>query len=270
MRIQGSGSLSERTLGLEGPPQHSRLLTPDDGFLGQVDAGARYIGAMRYLVPILSLVTMVACNNFVDKGSDAGGSTTDDAGANVPDASPDVCDGTACDPNATCESDGNGAASICKCNEGYEGSGTTCTDIDECNRGIEVCDVSATCVNTVGSFSCACTHGLLDEDGDGSSCVRPPNSGVCLLRANNAPNMNSPPIGSDYVFHFVPGVNDITGLRAMCTAGAPDLLKTIETEFCALGVGDVQRSAATVAVDGSVDTLGCADFPNGCLNTTCP
>ncbi len=219
---------------------------------------------MRYLVHFVTLVTMVACNNFVDTSSDA---TIVDAGGNDPDATPVTCQNPTCDPNATC--DDTGAAPICKCNQGYEGSGSTCIDIDECSAGSANCDDFATCVNAVGSFSCTCTHGLADANGDGSSCVRPLNSGVCILRANSDANMNAPPIGTDYVFYFIPGVNDMTQLRAMCTAGAPDLLKEIETEYCALGIGNTQRSTATVATDGSVASVGCADFPAGCLDTNC-
>ena len=40
-------------------------------------------------------------------------------------------------------------------------------DIDECIVGLNNCDDSATCINTIGSFTCMCNIGF---DGDGVSC----------------------------------------------------------------------------------------------------
>ena len=41
------------------------------------------------------------------------------------------------------------------------------TDVDECVLGLDVCDGDATCVDTVGSYTCSCDEGYT---GDGLSC----------------------------------------------------------------------------------------------------
>lgn len=45
----------------------------------------------------------------------------------------------------------------------------TFTEIDECAVGLHLCDVNAACVNTRGSYECACEAGY---NGDGFSCTR--------------------------------------------------------------------------------------------------
>ncbi len=40
-------------------------------------------------------------------------------------------------------------------------------DIDECTEGTDNCNVNAECMNTVGSFTCACIEGF---SGDGVDC----------------------------------------------------------------------------------------------------
>jgi hypothetical protein len=47
------------------------------------------------------------------------------------------------------------------CPVGYEGSGRTgCVDVDECSRQMFHCDSNAVCVNTMGSYRCACKPGV--------------------------------------------------------------------------------------------------------------
>ena len=41
------------------------------------------------------------------------------------------------------------------------------TDIDECVSGVHDCHRSASCTNTVGSYTCTCNHPL---SGDGKTC----------------------------------------------------------------------------------------------------
>ena len=44
----------------------------------------------------------------------------------------------------------------------------TLADIDECVQNIDNCGENADCINTVGSFACACEAGY---SGDGINCV---------------------------------------------------------------------------------------------------
>ena len=41
-------------------------------------------------------------------------------------------------------------------------------DIDECSTSSLSCDVNAVCINTVGSYACACEAGY---SGDGNTCT---------------------------------------------------------------------------------------------------
>lgn len=43
-----------------------------------------------------------------------------------------------------------------------------CVDINECTTGTHRCDVSALCINEVGSFTCECRQGY---SGDGYTCI---------------------------------------------------------------------------------------------------
>ena len=72
----------------------------------------------------------------------------------------------------------------CQCKSGFEGDGKSCEgkldcfcgsninfhlDINECARGTHDCNVdTATCDNTLGSFTCTCNSPLL---GDGKLCT---------------------------------------------------------------------------------------------------
>ena len=41
-------------------------------------------------------------------------------------------------------------------------------DFDECTEGPTTCDMNADCINTDGSYSCACEAGYM---GDGTTCT---------------------------------------------------------------------------------------------------
>ena len=43
-------------------------------------------------------------------------------------------------------------------------------DIDECTDNFHNCDVTATCTNTAGSFTCVCNTGY-SRSADGESCI---------------------------------------------------------------------------------------------------
>eukprot|EP00736_Rhodelphis_marinus_P002965 Rmarinus@m.29473 len=56
----------------------------------------------------------------------------------------------------------------CTCKQGYFGDGASlCEDEDECLLGVHTCDVTATCSNSDGSFSCSCGIGY---SGSGVYC----------------------------------------------------------------------------------------------------
>lgn len=54
------------------------------------------------------------------------------------------------------------------CGPGYRLTGSTCSDLNECNDGTHDCDANATCINSYGSFTCACKTGY---EGDGKTCT---------------------------------------------------------------------------------------------------
>lgn len=57
------------------------------------------------------------------------------------------------------------------CSNGYKLSndGRNCFDVDECRDNPRVCS-GGQCTNTIGSYVCVCTDGLLPGPG-GSSCL---------------------------------------------------------------------------------------------------
>ncbi|MBI5545352.1 MAG: SUMF1/EgtB/PvdO family nonheme iron enzyme [Deltaproteobacteria bacterium] len=91
-------------------------------------------------------------------------------GACVGDFSVATC-GTSCTP---CPTDPHGAATCdgtrcgMQCSDGWQIDGAACTDINECLTGNGGCHANATCSNTPGSRTCACSAGYT---GDGFSCT---------------------------------------------------------------------------------------------------
>ena len=45
---------------------------------------------------------------------------------------------------------------------------STTDNVDECAQSLHDCDTNATCINSVGSYSCQCNAGF---QGDGRSCI---------------------------------------------------------------------------------------------------
>ena len=69
----------------------------------------------------------------------------------------------------------------CECNTGYDGPGTYCSDIDECQS--DQCEDEQYCVNSPGSFDCACRRGYrAAEESANQMCY---NINECLLGLNN-------------------------------------------------------------------------------------
>merc|ERR1712136_723036 len=93
----------------------------------------------------------------------------------------DECDLEPCPAEAVCIN--NIGSYQCKCRDGYaliseggEGSGSgppslVCEDINECSDSASNnCHPTATCVNTVGNYTCNCPNGFLS---DGVACAEP-------------------------------------------------------------------------------------------------
>lgn len=47
--------------------------------------------------------------------------------------------------------------------------GRTCADVDECKENPRICN-GGKCTNTIGSYRCQCTNGLLEVP-QGTSCI---------------------------------------------------------------------------------------------------
>ena len=92
-----------------------------------------------------------------------------------------------CHENAQCIN--TEGSFTCFCNPGYTGDGVTCTskwqllfivfvylmncliqpvDVNECELGTHICNSSANCTDTDGSFNCTCREGF---EGDGFNCT---------------------------------------------------------------------------------------------------
>nr|XP_033814163.1 protein disulfide isomerase CRELD2 [Geotrypetes seraphini] len=65
---------------------------------------------------------------------------------------------------------GEGPDKCRNCSLGYTLEDESCTDVDECNLGEKVClRENEDCINTPGSYKCACSEGFEDKDG---TCVQ--------------------------------------------------------------------------------------------------
>ncbi|XP_043926723.1 mucin-4-like [Protopterus annectens] len=68
---------------------------------------------------------------------------------------PDPCSSTSCYANVSCIT----AKDCGPCPTGLSGNGIHCSDVNECNSA-NPCDGNATCMNSIGSFSCICNPGF--------------------------------------------------------------------------------------------------------------
>ena len=141
-------------------------------------------------------------------------------------------------PNLATSDEGSDSVDDCLCGEGTieNVGGVGCLNVDECLTDPSPCagNVSATCTDTVGSFTCTCNPGY---SGDGTTCEEcvagyecpggesttacpagaysPAGQPSCSL----CPDNSTSPEGSDDVFDCVcnPGFNDTSGVMAACT-----------------------------------------------------
>lgn len=74
------------------------------------------------------------------------------------------------DCDTSCKScTGEGPEKCEECAPGYSAESGKCTDINECEDSEKVCSrENEVCINTLGSYKCACSEGFEDHDG---SCV---------------------------------------------------------------------------------------------------
>lgn len=83
-----------------------------------------------------------------------------------------------------------------------------------------------------------------------------PVSGACVVRnaVTNMPSAAAANQGLGYVRQFVPGVNDLAGLKAACTR---TIFQTLRGTYCATQTAPVQSQLVTYKADGSVDSTTC-------------
>nr|XP_004665497.1 uromodulin [Jaculus jaculus] len=75
-----------------------------------------------------------------------------------------------CHSNATCMVDG--VITTCSCHSGFTGDGLICEDLDECaTPETHNCSANSSCVNTLGSYACACPDGFRLTPGLGCTDV---------------------------------------------------------------------------------------------------
>lgn len=116
----------------------------------------------------------------------------------------EVCVEGVCNPGCRSDSDCKAAevciSNKCRCGSGFESGPTGCHDINECDQNS--CHPSAQCINTPGSFKCACPQGLIGDPYQ-SGCTQPHECGT---------NSDCP----DTLACF-PGPNDVQRCSDPCT-----------------------------------------------------
>ena len=88
---------------------------------------------------------------------------TDTTGFNVTETQLTITDGLGFDVSAQCAAGHRGIASVEACTAPGPYSLGGCSEIDECLEETAGCHADATCINTAGSFTCACNDGYTGD-----------------------------------------------------------------------------------------------------------
>ncbi|XP_020601452.1 complement receptor type 1-like isoform X4 [Orbicella faveolata] len=106
-------------------------------------------------------------------------------------------------------------SSTMRCNNGiWNSTAPLCTDIDECAEGQSDCHTNATCMNSVGSFTCTCNAGSV---GDGKICFA--NCKDLGIPRNGARTGNNFEHGQSVTFWCRKGFTLIGSKSAKCRNG---------------------------------------------------
>ncbi|KAI3853940.1 hypothetical protein MKX03_024166 [Papaver bracteatum] len=78
----------------------------------------------------------------------------------------------ACRENSDCSESLNGPGYRCTCKKGFTGNPYLgCQDIDECKESTSLCHEENTCINTLGSYFCACPAGYQGDGKKLDGCI---------------------------------------------------------------------------------------------------
>ncbi|HEY5920588.1 MAG TPA: EGF domain-containing protein, partial [Kofleriaceae bacterium] len=176
----------------------------------------------------------------------------------------------ACDDGASTADDGCSAS--CRVEAGYTctGSPSTCSDINECATSNGGCSPNASCMNTPGSFTCACAAGY---SGDGVTCDDidecATNNGGCSANAScaNTAGSRSCACNAGYDGDGV-ACTDIDECATANGGCAGTCTNSVGSYTCACPTGftlDTNGHACNDVDECATDNGGCAQL---CTNTS--
>lgn len=195
------------------------------------------------------------------------------------------CDGacqlalaTVCDPHATC-TEANGAA-VCSCPYGFvdmsggSATGIACVDVNECLAGLDDCATNATCVNTIGSYSCECNEGYagngvtcididecadeIDECGIHGTCVNTSGAYTCdcddgyAEHDGTCEDLNECALGTSLCHNNAACMNTPGSYTCHCITGFEgNGISCFDIQECNLGVDNCSANASCAEIPGS-------------------
>lgn len=117
------------------------------------------------------------------------------------------------------------------------------------------CESTMACMEDMA----ACPSAAADQSASASL------SGACLIRAewSPLPSASDPDVGRGYARQFIPGVNDLPGLRQACTRS---IFQNLLNQYCAMQVYYAESKIITYNLDGSYGPFdgGSVGFPLPC------